>query len=139
MFSMFLEPNPRYKGTSFGYKGALAIYSSIRSIFSFKRAFSIGLPCKDHPRVCGKDLALSWISLPPIGSPPRMRERLWKGYTNCCFVRITPAYAGKTALVFVNRTQDEDHPRVCGKDFVDPKVSVVTQGSPPRMRERLIT
>ena len=31
-------------------------------------------------------------------------------------VGITPAYAGRTVLIFVFQAQQWDHPRLCGKD-----------------------
>ena len=37
-----------------------------------------GLPdelLKDHPRVCGKDLAKTYTLMTRLGSPPRVRER----------------------------------------------------------------
>ena len=51
---------------------------------------------------------------------------------------ITPACAGKTKAGLEAISEDEDHPRVCGKD---PKVKNLipkAKGSPPRVRERLI-
>ena len=31
------------------------------------------------------------------------------------FERITPAYAGKSAIAFVNYNSAQDHPRLCGE------------------------
>ena len=50
--------------------------------------------------------------------------------------RITPAYAGKTALLTWQQAYAEDHPRVCGKDPLATSVGTAISGSPPRMRER---
>ena len=73
---------------------------------------------KDHPRVCGKDIAVSLAMLTAPGSPPRMRERRCT-YVICTIsVRITPAYAGKTRLLLN-------------------LIILIGTGSPPRMRERL--
>ena len=73
-----------------------------------------------------------------FGSPPRMRERLF--LTNSCgvFDRITPAYAGKTLQIALCAFHIRDHPRVCGKDRIKLKLRSCLEGSPPRMRERLI-
>ena len=50
----------------------------------------------DHPRVCGKDSNYTILNLEKIGSPPRMRERLYNPQLSKHEGRITPAYAGKT-------------------------------------------
>ena len=97
---------------------------------------SISQPRRDHPRVCGKDDSFHHNRLLTIGSPPRVRER-----HNCrvhCSTsnRITPACAGKTLQKdFINRPI-QDHPRVCGKDFLGKRFHVWNIGSPPRVRER---
>ena len=69
----------------------------------------------DHPRICGEKLdGLPW-SRPGVGSPPHMRG---KGFATGYFkasLRITPAYAGKRRLIFVNLTFFWDHPRICGE------------------------
>ena len=74
----------------------------------------------------------SIVSLPP------MRERRCFRAILCIFVGITPAYAGKTVMEFSGDFLDEDHPRVCGKDILLKLTASKRQGSPPRMRERLI-
>ena len=53
---------------------------------------------KDHPRVCGENPYLNMEASPCGGSPPRMRGKLDR--TNIAHLtrRITPAYAGKTAV-----------------------------------------
>ena len=53
----------------------------------------------DHPRVCGKDIPFIALSAKNWGSPPRMRERPSSVYFFCTSVGITPAYAGKTAIL----------------------------------------
>jgi len=71
---------------------------------------------EDHPRVCGKD-HLPWLIMGlSTGSPPRMRERLFLPFLILPFVRITPAYAGKTSQQYDANLNARDHPRVCGKD-----------------------
>ena len=71
---------------------------------------------QDHPRVCGKDFAVSSIIMGRSGSPPRMRERLEADKAEKAAWRITPAYAGKTHREMRTVVNMEDHPRVCGKD-----------------------
>jgi len=65
-----------------------------------------------------------------------MRERHPKIDIVPQFVRITPAYAGKTHRFCDDLTTEKDHPRVCGKDARGGIRSFWEQGSPPRMRER---
>ena len=67
-----------------------------------------------------------------------MRERLACSKSSSRPSRITPAYAGKTQLLFTMIYGTEDHPRVCGKDGSVNREENVPVGSPPRMRERQI-
>ena len=55
------------------------------------------------------------------------------------FVGITPAYAGKTLRTLLRRRVCEDHPRVCGKNMQKFEVFSDDEGSPPRMREKLVS
>ena len=65
-----------------------------------------------------------------------MRERQIK--TGMCMssAGITPAYAGKTLCTQKATIADQDHPRVCGKDYYADAPEFWCWGSPPRMRER---
>ena len=54
-------------------------------------------------------------------------------------LRITPACAGRTLSNDVHRHCIWDHPRVCGKNRIRPKMCAMCLGSPPRVREELIT
>ena len=92
----------------------------------------------DHPRACGKNcyVSPSWPWSP--GSPPRMREELnemKKVFLRC---RITPAHAGRIRPGIGYGWISRDHPRACGKNFVDIREVVAVWGSPPRMREESI-
>ena len=49
-------------------------------------------------------------------------------------IRITPADAGKTKQIFVNRILAEDHPRGCGENSGILNHATSCMGSPPRMR-----
>ncbi len=68
-----------------------------------------------------------------------MRERPYKCISFLCSSGITPAYAGKTSYSLCLLASSWDHPRVCGKDKWKGGCEVCCGGSPPRMRERLIT
>ena len=52
---------------------------------------------QDHPRVCGKDKTFDPKAQDFVGSPPRMRERLFRAGKSLAARGITPAYAGKTS------------------------------------------
>ena len=71
----------------------------------------------DHPRECGKNLSYYSVGSYQIGSPPRVREKLWYGGKQWIRYRITPASAGKTLME---------------RRLID-----LTPGSPPRVREKL--
>ena len=52
--------------------------------------------------------------------------------------RITPAYAGKSYAPAFSFPILEDHPRVCGEKTVFRTNGPTTEGSPPRMRGKVI-
>ena len=52
----------------------------------------------DHPRVCGEKLGGGAAQLSRAGSPPRMRGKETAEKRHCICDRITPAYAGKSAV-----------------------------------------
>ena len=49
-------------------------------------------------------------------------------------MRITPAGAGKTGVLYVNRGHGRDHPRRCGENHVHGGYCRVYLGSPPQVR-----
>ena len=73
---------------------------------------------KDHPRVCGNNHYFHLVLWNNLGSPPRMREQ--QGITELRQQqgRITPAYAGTTPSSLWWALLVEDHPRVCGNNFL---------------------
>ena len=88
----------------------------------------------DHPRVCGEKCA--W---PPgcgslTGSPPRMRGKDPGTFRTVSVSRITPAYAGKSAVLKQLQHSHMDHPRVCGEKRRAACFAISAAGSPPRMR-----
>ena len=91
------------------------------------------------PRVCGKDSILSEMHVLISGSPPRVREGLFGRTFWRTISGITPACAGRTQGCILHSQGSQDHPRVCGKD-VDVDVMFKTvPGSPPRVREGLVS
>ena len=110
----------------------------------------------DHPRLCGEKLNGQNGSECVIGSPPPMRGKAFSVYSARAVLRITPAYAGKSAMQLgekrvpsvritpayagkstsstVRQSLFEDHPRLCGeKDTTIGGVEGI-RGSPPPMR-----
>ena len=63
----------------------------------------VSLAVLDHPRACGKNAAMTGPTKGPAGSPPRMREEFNSSIFQYCFLRITPAHAGRifTASAFI--------------------------------------
>ena len=92
---------------------------------------------RDHPRVCGENEEISDVLFAGVGSPPRVRGKLYLLLSLLKNQGITPACAGKTppesGLPFCPR----DHPRVCGEN--DERIESVDdfEGSPPRVRGKL--
>ena len=57
----------------------------------------------------------------------------------CKPTRITPAHAGKTPLGCAFAPPKTDHPRACGENMCLTCRQLAGNGSPPRMRGKLIT
>ena len=92
---------------------------------------------RDHPRVCGKNMLIRWGHRWRAGSPPRVREKPIYLVKVGVRLRITPACAGKTYTLILEKYHHQDHPRVCGKNTIlCSSLSWIT-GSPPRVREKL--
>ena len=92
---------------------------------------------KDHPRVCGENGRRTKKKGALRGSPPRMRGKQNGKAKDRDRLRITPAYAGKTVLLFLSIRSIQDHPRVCGENQALRRPKSVAPGSPPRMRGKL--
>ena len=71
---------------------------------------------RDHPRVCGENALKSTKSTPITGSPPRMRGKHYSDTMQELCTGITPAYAGKTAILEFADCRAQDHPRGCGEN-----------------------
>ena len=63
-----------------------------------------------------------------------MRGEPYKARAGDWAVRITPAYAGRTAATRWASPRAWDHPRVCGENRRGRSVMFAWLGSPPRMR-----
>ena len=100
-------------------------------------SFNSALACKrDHPRECGKNCVKSWLMFAVLGSPPRVREKRKYASQGGPNLRITPASAGKTALIMLIPSMNWDHPRECGKNSTTSVNQLPFSGSPPRVREK---
>ena len=93
---------------------------------------------RDHPRRCGENRLRGCGLLCILGSPPRMRGKQRHRGRDCAAVGITPAYAGKTFIRWGLRHTIRDHPRGCGENCIVKQRGQLHNGSPPRMRGKLI-
>ena len=89
---------------------------------------------RDHPRLCGEKLPLSFFSYLTLGSPPPMRGKDSLLDNVRSIDRITPAYAGKSARWLQGQPLLQDHPRLCGEKENDGESKIQDRGSPPPMR-----
>ena len=97
----------------------------------------------DHPRGCGENWDIAFLTMLGKGSPPRMRGKraqapaaaaaagitpadAGKPTTPRCRIwgiGITPADAGKTNLRWATYSEQKDHPRGCGENQELPGVA----------------
>ena len=72
----------------------------------------------EHPRVCGENSPLTYLTLIVSGTSPRMRGKRCGNAPWSCPLRNIPAYAGKTGTFTALDINGEEHPRVCGENDV---------------------
>ena len=114
--SRFQGSPPRMRGkdlkrrTSDGQTGITTAYAGKRRHGQIPRASA-----RDHPRVCGEKYCCWLVMLYALGSPPRMRGKVYAGFAHGTGRGITPAYAGKSASIHAAAQRYGDHPRVCGE------------------------
>ena len=92
---------------------------------------------RDHPRVCGNYVRCQHMKNELQGSPPRVRELLFRAVWQDLNPRITPACAGITETLDIGIERHWDHPRVCGNYGARRLLQRHRPGSPPRVRELL--
>ena len=92
----------------------------------------------DHPRACGENVNNIISFTINSGSPPRMRGKPRVPLVKNFFPRITPAHAGKTFHKGIFCQFLTDHPRACGENLVRVVIDNLQNGSPPRMRGKLL-
>ena len=106
-----------------------------------KHHFIFSLACGSFfckPRVCGEKSVSACASAVCLGSPPRMRGKGPIKDRPGARPRITPAYAGKSRLLRAQNWATGDHPRVCGEKIAAGFSIFLAQGSPPRMRGKVL-
>ena len=94
---------------------------------------------EDHPRVGGEKAHASKRFRLSQGSPPRGRGKVNALAFSYDGLRITPAWAGKSSMIFQPLTVFPDHPRVGGEKLSCPAHGRHYQGSPPRGRGKVPT
>ena len=92
---------------------------------------------QDHPRLCGEKPDGYYKAKDITGSPPPMRGKGSCPVYPCCSHRITPAYAGKSAVLDRNTKIRRDHPRLCGEKVTMSDADARSMGSPPPMRGKV--
>ena len=92
----------------------------------------------DHPRVCGEKSFENGVKGYFEGSPPRMRGKDGVNDSAQAVTGITPACAGKSKAHERGPHRERDHPRVCGEKRQIVNDLIDQQGSPPRVRGKVI-
>ena len=90
--------------------------------------------CRITPAGAGKTIAGSCNQRRRAGSPPQVRGKHLDSSFTASRDGITPAGAGKTASADFFVCLREDHPRRCGENQFNAKVSGTGFGSPPQVR-----
>ena len=83
-----------------------------------QRTYILAGKAGDHPRVCGEKYWIEDISVPILGSPPRVRGKVLHALLRAHLLHITPACAGKSDSVARLMPVTWDHPRVCGEKLL---------------------
>ena len=91
----------------------------------------------DHPRVRGEKVLETDVKAGGKGSPPRTRGKAFVVLQAGQHAGITPAYAGKSALVLIVSDATGDHPRVRGEKGTAFSAAALWTGSPPRTRGKV--
>ena len=87
--------------------------------------------------MCGENSTKKASCCDSLGSPPRVRGKPYTGLIFILASGITPACAGKTFAEPLRHHIREDHPRVCGENYLRRSWSKAEEGSPPRVRGKL--
>ncbi len=88
----------------------------------------------DHPRLRGENLTSLSVTSRVSGSPPPTRGKLRNNNAPTLYIRITPAYAGKTTVKISQGWNVKDHPRLRGENKQCQRSGADCRGSPPPTR-----
>ena len=89
---------------------------------------------EDHPRMGGEKTGAAWRWLMVTGSPPHGRGKVAQYVAYCWALRITPAWAGKSAQLQRSPPLTQDHPRMGGEKSWPCVAFAGVAGSPPHGR-----
>ena len=98
----------------------------------------LGQTIRITPAYAGKSPAIMVCSLEYWGSPPRMRGKGGFGFPVGLSLGITPACAGKRSPGIAFSVPLWDHPRVCGEKADSLVLEGLLEGSPPRVRGKVV-
>ena len=99
---------------------------------------ALGAPSRwDHPRLRGEKTDLEPADEALMGSPPLTRGKDDPSGTLPSYLRITPAYAGKSAVCKTLILRIRDHPRLRGEKRAPLQAQHITAGSPPLTRGKV--
>ena len=93
---------------------------------------------EDHPRLCGEKKRSASATIVSPGSPPPMRGKAISVFYAPVGLGITPAYAGKRAVLQRCFYSRRDHPRLCGEKALICRFPIISRGSPPPMRGKVL-
>ena len=115
-WSMILGSPPPMRGKAVTHGIITKVYG-ITPAYAGKRRCGqhSGLSLQDHPRLCGEKFGMRSFIFSLVGSPPPMRGKAIMTLRKSMTVGITPAYAGKRIIIFVDTGYQRDHPRLCGE------------------------
>ena len=93
---------------------------------------------RDHPRLRGEKIPRYPVQMVSPGSSPLTRGKvgLWLIYLT--FIRIIPAYAGKSHCIMFGLPLSEDHPRLRGEKILKILRRSKSIGSSPLTRGKVI-
>ena len=130
---------PRVRGKAKGLKIRFII-SRITPACAGKRTVPMCSTSRrrDHPRVCGEKKTSCPRCRVQIGSPPRVRGKEVAPAGQRGYLGITPACAGKSERFGRCFGAEQDHPRVCGEKVLGCIARFLLQGSPPRVRGKVL-
>ena len=126
---------PRMRGKA-GFLPASSFLTGITPAYAGKRGNSgAAAACRrDHPRMCGEKTNMPELKGMSVGSPPHVRGKVACANSILACNRITPACAGKRALIRRSSYFGRDHPRMCGEKAFRCGRYRCRVGSPPHVR-----